>query len=183
MNYHRAWTEEKIRQTVDTIKRFKDWPVPGVDFIDIMPILRNPEICQTIMYEMIELAIRFKPTAILAIEARGFLFAPQIASNLMIPLVCARKFGKLPGEVWSKKCLNEYDQSFLSIQKQSLSGKDVLVIDDVIATGNTMLLCKDLIELDSGTFVGGLGLFNLEYITRSDDINRLNLQSWIQMAK
>lgn len=190
-NNYLAWYQHQLKSIPEVIQRHKDWPVPGVDFIDIMPILKNRQLTDSISRELSEKArstyklqnVDPSSIAILAIESRGFLFGPELSNRLNCPLICARKPGKLPGNIISAECDNEYGKSQLSIQTNSVKNKYVFVVDDVIATGNTAQLCKTLIEQDGGTFLSVLGLFNLLYIPRSEEINQLHIQTLFNLPE
>lgn len=117
----------------------KDFPKKDILFRDVLPILRNPKMFSSLIKEMSELDICKAADAILAIDARGFLFGSSLAFKSCKPLVVARKPGKLPGELISNTYELEYGTNSLSIQKDSLKDfKSFLIVDDLLATGGTV---------------------------------------------
>ena len=121
------------------IDAHKDFPKKDILFRDVLPILRNPEIFSSLIQEMSELEICKAADAILAIDARGFLFGSSLALKSFKPLVVARKPGKLPGEIITNNYSLEYGTNSLSIQKDSIKDyKSFLIVDDLLATGGTV---------------------------------------------
>ena len=90
----------------------------------------------------------FAPTAVASIESRGFIFAGPIACDLSLPMVLARKPGKLPNDAYRKEFDLEYGSTSLEIQKNTaLNAADrVVIIDDLIATGGTAIACAELLN-------------------------------------
>ena len=95
----------KLKLAIDS---YKDFPKEGIVFRDVLPILRNPDIFSDLINEMSSSHILRDSDAIIAIDARGFIFGAAIALQLSKPLVVARKPGKLPGEIISKSYKLEY---------------------------------------------------------------------------
>ena len=121
------------------IEAHKDFPKEDILFRDVLPILRNPEIFSSLIQEMSELEICKAADAILAVDARGFLFGSSLALKSFKPLVVARKPGKLPGELITNKYSLEYGTNSLSIQKDSIKDyESFLIVDDLLATGGTV---------------------------------------------
>ena len=121
------------------IEAHKDFPKKDILFRDVLPILRNPEIFSSLIQEMSELEICKAADAILAVDARGFLFGSSLALKSCKPLVVARKPGKLPGEIITNQYSLEYGTNSLSIQKDSINDyKSFLIVDDLLATGGTV---------------------------------------------
>tara|TARA_Y100001968_G_scaffold222099_1_gene204924 strand:+ start:218 stop:736 length:519 start_codon:yes stop_codon:yes gene_type:complete len=121
------------------IESHKDFPKEDILFRDVLPILRNPEVFSSLIQEMSELEICKIADAILAIDARGFLFGSSLALKSFKPLVVARKPGKLPGKIITNTYSLEYGTNSLSIQKDSINDyKSFLIVDDLLATGGTV---------------------------------------------
>ena len=121
------------------IEAHKDFPKEDILFRDVLPILRNPELFSSLIQEMSELDICKTADAILAIDARGFLFGSSLALKSLKPLVVARKPGKLPGKIITNTYSLEYGTNSLSIQKDSINDyKSFLIVDDLLATGGTV---------------------------------------------
>ena len=121
------------------IEAHEDFPKEDILFRDVLPILRNPKIFSSLIQEMSELEICKAADAILAIDARGFLFGSALALKSFKPLVVARKSGKLPGKIITNTYSLEYGSNSLSIQKDSIKDyKSFLIVDDLLATGGTV---------------------------------------------
>jgi len=149
------------------IRRVPDFPKPGILFFDVTSILTNPAAFKHTISRMVEIYSSKKPDAIAAVESRGFLFAAPLAEKLGIPLVLIRKKGKLPGQVYSASYELEYGQATIEAHKADIqSGKNYLVIDDLIATGGTFGASRKLIEQGGGKvmeFFGVIGIPELNY--------------------
>ena len=124
------------------IRQFPDFPKPGVLFEDILPIFANPALHEALA-RALELHVlssyqhQGKPNVILGLEARGFLFGPSLALRLGAAFVPIRKKGKLPGPTETASFRKEYGDDYFQVQKDAIKpGQRVLVVDDIIATGN-----------------------------------------------
>jgi len=131
-----------------SIRTVDDYPVCGIQFRDITGLLETPDAFATACKEMTALSRAFAPTAVVAIDSRGFVFAGPIARDLAVPLVLARKPEKLPNPTYRKSFDLEYGSASLEIQKNTpVSAKDkVVVVDDLIATGGTAVACAELLS-------------------------------------
>lgn len=149
------------------IRRVPDFPKPGILFYDITGVFINPKAFDFCINKMVELYKDAKIDAVAAVESRGFLFAAPFAQRLGIPLVLIRKKGKLPGDTYSCKYALEYGMAEVEVHKSDVEkGKNYLVVDDLIATGGTLVASRNLIEQGGGTvsdFFGVIGLPELEY--------------------
>ncbi len=137
------------------IRDVPDFPIPGVLFKDITPLLSNPAaFCQVIdhltrKYEQSSL------DSIVAIDARGFLFAAPVAYRLGKPLVPARKPGKLPWETRSFEYSLEYGEAAIEMHVDGVGqGDKVLLLDDLLATGGTLAAATRLVESIGGEVAG-----------------------------
>ena len=136
--------KNKLKSVIDS---YEDFPQKGIVFRDVLPILRNPDIFSDLINEMSSSHILRDSDAIIAIDARGFIFGAAIALQLSKPLVVARKPGKLPGEIISKSYNLEYGSNSLSIQEKSISDHQTFfIIDDLLATGGTVNCVVDIIN-------------------------------------
>jgi len=118
------------------IRDVPDFPRKGVVFKDITPLLVSP----SGLAECVRLlAARTRPPeAVVAIESRGFIFGTALALHWAVPLVPARKFGKLPGETVAEVYSLEYGEDTLEIHRDALQrGQHAVVVDDLLATGGT----------------------------------------------
>ena len=149
----------------DYISDHPDFPVEGVVFRDISPILAEPEAFKTSVEAM---AAQVDPDSIdtvVGIDARGFIFGGVLASHWSKGLVLCRKPSKLPGELATREFGYEYSSGALSIQREAVrSGDRVMIVDDVLATGNTALAAHQLVEELGGTVTSIDCLLELAYL-------------------
>jgi adenine phosphoribosyltransferase len=135
-----------------------DFPVPGVLFKDIVPVLGDADGLGAVVAALAELALRSNVTKVAGIEARGFLLAAPVAVAAGVGIVPIRKAGKLPGQTHRIDYALEYGTATLEIQSDAVGGGDrVLVIDDVLATGGTARAAHDLLSA-TGAAVSGLAV-------------------------
>ena len=124
-----------------------DFPIRGIVFKDILPLLQHPEIFSKVIEEMSKSAIFKNADAILAIDARGFIFGTAISLFLSKPMVVARKPGKLPGDLIEKSYDLEYGKNSLAIQKESIKQyKSFAIVDDLLATGGTVKCVSEMLK-------------------------------------
>ena len=127
------------------IRDVPDFPRRGVVFKDITPLLLDPAGLAECVRLMAERSTR--PEAVVAIESRGFVFGTALALHWGVPLVPARKFGKLPGETVREVYSLEYGEDTIEIHRSALSsGQRVSVVDDLLATGGTANAVARLVE-------------------------------------
>ena len=138
----------------DFIDEIQDFPKKGILFKDISPLLEDKNAFKLIISKMIQEINNYKIDLIAGIESRGFLFSTILAHQLNIGSIMIRKPNKLPGNVIEKKYDLEYGSSTLSLQKKrNLNGKNLLIIDDLLATGGTLKCAEDLISEAGGEVV------------------------------
>ena len=129
------------------IRPVVDFPKPGVVFRDITPLFQSPRALRMVVDSLIQRYIEADFSHIGAMDARGFLLGSIVAYELNKPLVLFRKLGKLPADVISQGYQTEYGEAFLEIHADSLcEGDKVLIIDDLIATGGTLLAAAQLVR-------------------------------------
>ena len=142
----------KLKLLVDSYKNF---PQEGIVFRDVLPILMNPDIFSDLIKEISSSDVLRNSDALIAIDARGFIFGAAIAFNVSKPLVVARKPGKLPGEIISKSYNLEYGTNSLSIQEKSLADHQTFfIIDDLLATGGTVKCVADILKSKNKVITG-----------------------------
>lgn len=130
----------------NTIKVIPDFPKPGISFKDITPILANAKIFKTTIDEMLKLVKGIKFDAVVALEARGFLFGIAIAQKLNLPFVPIRKKGKLPRATVEAAFELEYGKDYIQIHRDDIPPKsNILIVDDIVATGGTILAANELL--------------------------------------
>lgn len=144
------------------IRVIPNFPVPGVLFRDILPVMADPAGFQDCLGTLEAMVRRLNPNVLMAPEARGFLLAAPLADRLKTGVVPVRKPGKLPGPVLSQSYALEYGESRLEIEEgQELQGQRVVIVDDVLATGGTVVATAELAEQAGGVVVGFVFLIEL----------------------
>ena len=140
---------------LDYLPGVPDFPKPGIMFRDISPLLANPAAFQNAIAQMAGLAQGFDYTHILGIESRGFIFGSALAHVTNKGLALARKPNKLPLASHKEFYGLEYGSDSLEIQQSTLpANAKVLIIDDVLATGGTIIAADKLLR-SAGFQVGG----------------------------
>jgi adenine phosphoribosyltransferase len=131
-----------------SIRTVPDFPVEGIQFRDITSLLESPEAFNRALIGMTNSCMSFKATKIVAIESRGFIFGSPIARDMELPLVLARKPGKLPNPTYQRSYKLEYGKATLHIQRNSDLNKHdrIVIIDDLIATGGTAKALASLVS-------------------------------------
>ena len=133
------------------IRDVPDFPIPGILFRDVTPLLGVPKAFSYSIDRLTEISKAHAAEAIIGIESRGFIFGAPVAIRLGIPFVPVRKPGKLPAERMSIEYSLEYGKSQLDIHADALrAGQRVVIIDDLLATGGTANAAAKLCELIGG---------------------------------
>lgn len=146
------------QKLINIFGSYKDFPKKGIIFCDILPVLRNTNIFAELIESMSNITFIDKSDALIAIDARGFLFGTAIAYKVKKPLILARKPGKLPGEIFEESYSLEYGKNTLCIQKESIKEfNSFAIIDDLLATGGTAK-CVEKLLTDQGKKVNGLSV-------------------------
>lgn len=148
-----------IRQTIRTVP---DWPAPGVQFRDITPLLQNPKVFRVLIDQFVHRYFDLRPDAIAGLDARGFIIGSVLAYELNIGFVPIRKKGKLPYTTVEESYELEYGSAAVEIHTDAVKAGDrVLLIDDLIATGGTMMAGKRLLERLGATAIEGAAIVDL----------------------
>ena len=156
------------------IKEYPNFPVDGVNFKDISPLLADQ---QMFLEVIVDMGRRVRnPDYWVGIDSRGYLFSSALATQFGGGVVCARKEGKTPGEFVSKTYDLEYGTATLELQPGE---GEVVIVDDVLATGGTLQAANELAEGAGYKVVGNLVLVDLNYVPRVDNFN-LDVRSVIQ---
>jgi adenine phosphoribosyltransferase len=146
-----------------TIRVIPDFPVPGILFRDITTLLLDGRAFRSAIDELYARVKDLEVDVVVGMESRGFIFAAPLAYQLGVGLVPVRKLGKLPGDTLSVEYELEYGTNTLEIHRDGIQpGQRVLVVDDLLATGGTVLATIDLIRQLTGVIAGAAFLIELE---------------------
>lgn len=147
------------------IRDVPDFPVEGVIFKDITPLLRSPAAFGHAVDQLEAYCRSRQPDVIVAIEARGYVLASPVALRLGAAFVPARKPGKLPWKTIREEYQLEYGMAALEMHQDAISpGQRVVIVDDVIATGGTLKATRRLVERLGGEVVGIACLVELTFL-------------------
>ena len=157
--------KNQLRNSLN-LRTEKDWPIKGVEFIDINPLILQKETLKEIIDIFVKELIDKSINYIVCPEARGFLFGLAVANELNVACIPVRKKGKLPPSTVeiSFEYEKEYGKDELELPKlvnSSYKGKNFYIIDDIYATGNTMKSIKEAIEKLGGKVVGEGVILNI----------------------
>lgn len=138
---------ERLRHVRELVRAVPDFPSPGILFRDITPVLADPKAFHMVIDAFVERFIGEQIDAVVAIDSRGFIFGAPLASRLNTRFVPARKPGKLPSETVRVEYALEYGRASLEMHKDALpEGSNVVVIDDLLATGGTARAAGELVS-------------------------------------
>ena len=162
------------------IRKIPDFPKPGILFYDVTSIFTNPPAFRYVVSRMEELFALEKIDGVIAIEARGFLLGSCFALERELPLILARKKGKLPGKTVFESYSLEYGEATLEIHSEDLpSHKRWLIVDDLIATGGTLEAVAKLVERQGSAVAGIFGVIGLPFLNYAARIGRYNPKTLI----
>jgi adenine phosphoribosyltransferase len=144
------------------IRTVPDWPAPGVQFRDITPLLANPRVFRILIDEFVHRYFDTKPSAIAGLDARGFIIGAVVAYELNVGFVPIRKKGKLPFATVEETYELEYGSATVEMHVDAVKpGDRVVLIDDLIATGGTMMAGKKLLERLGAQVIEGAAIVDL----------------------
>ena len=161
------------------IRDVPDFPRKGIVFKDITPLLNDPQALADAVELMSQRTPR--PGGVVAIESRGFVFGAALALRWQVPLVLARKFGKLPGKTVRQVYSLEYGQDTLELHADALKpDQQIVVVDDLLATGGTAVATVRLVEQLRAKVQGMIFLIELTGLGGRDRLKGYPVESLLQ---
>lgn len=165
----------------DLVRDVRDYPKPGIVFKDITPILSNIDALRTSIKEMAAPFTNLGIDIVVGIESRGFIFGAPIADLLNAGFVPVRKPGKLPWKTKSVSYELEYGTDALEIHEDAITERqNVLIVDDLLATGGTAEATCKLVSKLGGNIKGLSVLIELEDLNGRKRLNQYNVHSLVQ---
>jgi len=155
------------------IRSIPDYPKKGILFRDITTLIKNEKAFAETINQIVERSKKFNFDKIAAIESRGFVFASAVSYILKKPFIMLRKKDKLPADVHSVNFDLEYGSATIEVHKDSIEkNENVLIIDDLIATGGTAEAAAKLIEISGGKVACFIFVINLFDLNGSDILEK-----------
>ncbi|WP_396442245.1 adenine phosphoribosyltransferase [Limnohabitans sp.] len=155
------------------IRTVPDWPAPGVQFRDITPLLQDPRVFRVLIDAFVHRYMHpaLRPDVVAGLDARGFILGSVVAYELGLGFVPIPKKGKLPFTTVEETYELEYGSATVELHTDAVKpGQRVLLIDDLIATGGTMLAGKKLLEKLGATVIEGAAIVDLPELGGSQRI-------------
>jgi len=147
------------------IGEIPDFPKPGILFYDISPLLANPTAWRHTVECLAEIIAPYNADAIAGIESRGFLVGAPLAFELDLSFIMVRKQGKLPGKTASLTYDLEYGEDTVEVQTGCIaSGQNIVVLDDLLATGGTMAAAIELLNSLGASVAGAASIIELKFL-------------------
>ena len=165
------------------IRSIPDYPKNGILFRDITTLIKDESAFAETINQIVERSKKYNFTKIAAIESRGFIFASAVSYILKKPFIMLRKKNKLPSDVYSIDFELEYGTATIEVHKDSINEKDeVLIIDDLIATGGTAEAAAKLVSISKGRVAAFIFVINLYDLGGSDNLvkKKFNVENLIE---
>ena len=161
------------------IRTVPDWPAPGVQFRDITPLLQDPRVFRVLIDAFVHRYMypALRPDVVAGLDARGFILGSVVAYELGLGFVPIRKKGKLPFTTVEETYELEYGSATVELHTDAVKpGQRVLLIDDLIATGGTMMAGKKLLEKLGASVIEGAAIVDLPELGGSQRIQDSGLK-------
>jgi adenine phosphoribosyltransferase len=163
---------------LDYLPGVPNFPKPGILFRDISPLLANPDAFKEAISQLESLSKNFEYTHILGIESRGFIFGAALAHHTNTGFALARKPNKLPLASHRESYGLEYGSDSLELQQSTLpQGASVLIVDDVLATGGTIIAASQLLKKAGFEVAGVLTLLEISGLKGSDTLTQKGINN------
>jgi len=166
---------EYLRSHIRTVP---NWPAPGVQFRDITPLLQNPKVFRVMVDAFVHRYMDpdMRPDVVAGLDARGFILGSVIAYELAVGFIPIRKKGKLPFTTVEETYELEYGSATVELHTDAVkAGERVLLVDDLIATGGTMLAGKKLLEKLGAHVMEGAAIVDLPELGGSQKLRTAGL--------
>jgi adenine phosphoribosyltransferase len=158
------------------IRTVPDWPAPGVQFRDITPLLANPRVFRVLIDQFVHRYFDTRPQAVAGLDARGFIIGSVLAYELNVGFVPIRKKGKLPFTTVQESYELEYGAAAVEMHTDAVrAGDRVVLIDDLIATGGTMLAGLRLLQRLGAVVIEGAAIVDLPELGGSNKLREAGL--------
>ena len=159
------------------VRTVRDWPLPKVNFRDVTTLFGDPDAFRLTIRAFAEECRRLKASRVAAVDARGFILGGAVAYETHTPFALVRKKGKLPYKTVSADYALEYGHATIEIHADAAAAGDrVVVIDDLIATGGTLLAAAKLFRQLGAEVVGVAGVIDLPELGGSAKLRAAGLQ-------
>lgn len=170
-------TQSLQARLLSTIRTVPDWPKLGVHFRDITPLFQSPDVMAEVIAHFVERYKDKKPDAIAGIEARGFIFGAVLAHAMNVSFIPIRKKGKLPYKTLSENYELEYGTAVIEIHIDACkTGDRILLVDDLIATGGTLLAAHKLLNRIGAEVIEAAAVIDLPELGGSEKCRNQGLQ-------
>ena len=174
-------SKDSVDSIADRIRDVPDFPKKGILFKDITPVLSDIDTLRASIKEMAAPFMDLEIDVVVGIESRGFIFGAPIADVLDCSFVPVRKPGKLPWKTESVSYELEYGTDALEIHEDAITeGQNVLIVDDLLATGGTAEATCKLVSKLGGNIKGLSVLIELEDLNGRKRLNQYNVHSLVQ---
>ena len=162
------------------IREVPDFPKPGINFYDITTLLKDPAGFEEAIDSLTELCRGMDVDTVIGVESRGFIFGAPLAYQLGVGFIPVRKPKKLPSDIVSVSYELEYGTDSLEMHKDAVGeGHNVLIVDDLLATGGTARAVVDLVEKVGGKVAGLLFAVELTFLNGRAKFDGYNVRSLV----
>ncbi len=163
------------------VRDVPDFPMPGIVFKDITPILADGELFKESINLFLEACRPLRPNKIVGIDARGFLFGSAVAYQLGIGFVPVRKKGKLPYQTKEASYTLEYGEATVEMHVDAISpGEKVVLVDDLLATGGTSAAAAKLISQAGGNLLEAQFLIELGFLSGRKHLEPVPVRAFLE---
>jgi adenine phosphoribosyltransferase len=166
------------------IREVPDWPKPGINFKDITTLLEDKDVFKYVIDELCQPYTGQQIDKLVGIDARGFLLASAMAYKLGAGISIVRKKGKLPYNTKSRDYSLEYASATVEMHEDTIKvGEKVVIVDDLVATGGTLLATCELVEELQGEIIGVSYIIDLPFLERSKKLEKYKLNYLVSYDK